>query len=496
MDIKRSFKHFKKNYIRESEVLDNEDFVDVDLEGTTEDTTGKVYTIEVASVITDEDSDAQNVQTYENVTAEELIEKLGEEKANEFFANREITVDFPFDDAGFFDSAEEYAWYIESESDSDSGIEYTDPEENLDAGYDTDFNESHKCRKGKSLITEATPIVNAEVLDTNTGDDIVYEIGIYYKKNGRQPDFTLYPDKTVRYTFDEMIEKFGSQCAEDIIMNNSHDTNNIYYKLENVEYANSDNDIDESCCCGGKKKCRKGKSLITEATPIVNAEVLDTNTGDDIVYEIGIYYKKNGRQPDFTLYPDKTVRYTFDEMIEKFGSQCAEDIIMNNSHDTNNIYYKLENVEYANSDNDIDESCCCGGKKKSKKGKKDKKSKFVPFWAKKKDKELKEALKTLKDAGYSIINECGVDCELEDDATGFGIAFDDSDYYTEGGECEVCAICGKESCDGEYDEDGNFVCSDCAENSLEQPMEEIDPMDIYFRAGRADNIRDMHRFDR
>lgn len=282
MDIKRSFKRFKKNYIRESEALDNEDFVDVDLEGTTEDTTGKVYTIEVASVITDENSDAQNVQTYENVTAEELIEKLGEEKANEFFANREITVDFPFDDAGFFDGAEEYAWYIESESDSDSGIEYTDPEENLDAGYDTDFNES----------------------------------------------------------------------------------------------------------------------------------------------------------------------------------------------------------------------CCCGGKKKSKKGKKDKKSKFVPFWAKKKDKELKEALKTLKDAGYSIINECGVDCELEDDATGFGIAFDDSDYYTEDGECEVCAICGKESCDGEYDEDGNFVCSDCAENSLEQPMEEIDPMDIYFRAGRADNIRDMHRFDR
>ena len=276
MDIKRSFKRFKKNYIRESEALDNEDFVDVDLEGTTEDTTGKVYTIEVASVITDENSDAQNVQTYENVTAEELIEKLGEEKANEFFANREITVDFPFDDAGFFDGAEEYAWYIESESDSDSGIEYTDPEENLDAGYDTDFNESHKCRKGK----------------------------------------------------------------------------------------------------------------------------------------------------------------------------------------------------------------------------KDKKSKFVPFWAKKKDKELKEALKTLKDAGYSIINECGVDCELEDDATGFGIAFDDSDYYTEDGECEVCAICGKESCDGEYDEDGNFVCSDCAENSLEQPMEEIDPMDIYFRAGRADNIRDMNRFVR
>lgn len=280
MDIKKSFKRFKKNYIRESEVLDNEDFVDVDLEGTTEDTTGKVYTIEVASVITDENSDAQNVQSYENVTAEEIIGKLGEEQANEFFTNREIVVDFPFDDNGFFDGAEEYAWYIESES--DSGIEYTDPAENLDDGYDTDFNES----------------------------------------------------------------------------------------------------------------------------------------------------------------------------------------------------------------------CCGGGKKKSKKGKKDKKSKFVPFWAKKKDKELKEALKTLKAAGYSIINESGVDCELEDDATGFGIAFDDSDYYTEEGECEVCAICGRESCDGEYDEDGNFVCSDCAENSLEQPMEEIDPMDIYFRAARADNIRDMNRFVR
>ena len=284
MDIKKSFKRFKKNYIRESEALDNEDFVDVNLEGTTEDTTGKVYTIEVASVITDEDSDAQDVQTYENVTAEELIEKLGEEKANEFFANREITVDFPFDDADFYDGAEEYAWYIESESgEDDSNIEFTDPEENLDDGYDTDFN--------------------------------------------------------------------------------------------------------ESCCGGGKKKDKK-------------------------------------------------------------------------------------------------------------KGKKDKKSKFVPFWAKKKDKELKEALKTLKDAGYSIINESGVDYDLEDDATGFGIAFDDSDYYTEDGECEVCAICGRESCDGEYDEDGNFVCSDCAENSLEQPMEDIDPMDIYFRAGRADNIRDMNRFVR
>jgi hypothetical protein len=284
MDIKKSFKRFKKNYIRESEALDNEDFVDVNLEGTTEDTTGKVYTIEVASVITDEDSDAQNVQTYENVTAEELIEKLGEEKANEFFAKGEITVDFPFDDDGFTDGAEEYAWYIESEGgEYDDNIEFTDPEENLDDGYDTDFN--------------------------------------------------------------------------------------------------------ESCCGGGKKKDKK-------------------------------------------------------------------------------------------------------------KGKKDKKSKFVPFWTKKKDKELKEALKTLKDAGYSIINECGVDCELEDDATGFGIAFDDSDYYTEDGECEVCAICGRESCDGEYDEDGNFVCSDCAENSLEQPMEDIDPMDIYFRAAKADNIRDMNRFVR
>lgn len=36
-------------------------------------------------------------------------------------------------------------------------------------------------------------------------------------------------------------------------------------------------------------------------------------------------------------------------------------------------------------DEDIDESCCCGGKKKKGK-KKGKKSGFVPFWAKKKDK--------------------------------------------------------------------------------------------------------------
>lgn len=139
----------------------------------------------------------------------------------------------------------------------------------------------------------------------------------------------------------------------------------------------------------------------------------------------------------------------------------------------------------------VDESC---GSKKGKK--KDKKSKFVPFWAKK---NVQEALKTLKNAGYKVINECGSKyCtqDLEDDATGFGIAFDDSDYYTEDGECEVCAICGQESCDGEYNEDGEFVCSDCAENSIEQPMEEIDPMDIYFRAGRADNIRDMNRFAR
>jgi hypothetical protein len=37
-------------------------------------------------------------------------------------------------------------------------------------------------------------------------------------------------------------------------------------------------------------------------------------------------------------------------------------------------------------DEDIDESCCCGGGKKKKGKKKGKKSGFVPFWAKKKDK--------------------------------------------------------------------------------------------------------------
>lgn len=378
MDIKRSFKRFKKNYIRESEVLDNEDFVDVDLEGTNK--TGIDWTEQYYECGGDDNSWLDIAIDYCLKAGLDADSFDNQEQVEEFLAG--VSYDEMVSVLG---TPEEVANSEQQHNLSDE--DYIDPETALetDDGYDTDFNESHKCRKGKSLITEATPIVNDEVLDTNTGDDIVYEIGIYYKKNGRQPDFTFYPDKTVRYTFDEMAEKFGSQCAEDIIMNNSHDTNNIYYTLENVEYANSD---------------------------------------------------------------------------------------------------------------DIDESCCCGGKKKSKKGKKDKKSKFVPFWAKKKDKDLKEALKTLKNAGYSVINECGVDCELEDDATGFGIAFDDSDYYTEEGECEVCAICGKESCDGEYDEDGNFVCSDCAENSLEQPMEEIDPMDIYFRAGRADNIRDMNRFVR
>lgn len=189
---------------------------------------------------------------------------------------------------------------------------------------------------------------------------------------------------------------------------------------------------------------------------------------------------------------------SYDEMVSVLGTPEEAVNSEQQTEDSDVDYIDPETALETDDgyDTDFNESCCCGGKKKSKKGKKDKKSKFVPFWAKKKDKDLKEALKTLKNAGYSVINECGVDCELEDDATGFGIAFDDSDYYTEEGECEVCAICGKESCDGEYDEDGNFVCSDCAENSLEQPMEEIDPMDIYFRAGRADNIRDMNRFVR
>ena len=189
--------------------------------------------------------------------------------------------------------------------------------------------------------------------------------------------------------------------------------------------------------------------------------------------------------------------FTYDEMVAELGTpeEAVNDEQQPGLSDEDYIDPETELETDDGYDTDFNESCC-GGKKKSKKDKKDKKSKFVPFWAKKKDKELKEALKTLKKAGYSVINECGVDCELEDDATGFGIAFDDSDYYTEDGECEVCAICGKESCDGEYNEDGDFVCSDCAENSLEQPMEEIDPMDIYFRAGRANNIRDMNRFDR
>ena len=44
----------------------------------------------------------------------------------------------------------------------------------------------------------------------------------------------------------------------------------------------------------------------------------------------------------------------------------------------------------------VDESCC-GGKKKAKK-----KSKFVPFWAKKKSKEVDEAVELLRNAGYLV----------------------------------------------------------------------------------------------
>lgn len=44
----------------------------------------------------------------------------------------------------------------------------------------------------------------------------------------------------------------------------------------------------------------------------------------------------------------------------------------------------------------VDESCC-GGKKKTKK-----KSKFVPFWAKKKSKEVDEAVELLRNAGYLV----------------------------------------------------------------------------------------------
>jgi hypothetical protein len=268
-----------------------------------------------------------------------------------------------------------------------------------------------------------------------------------------------------------------------------------------------------------KKSFKRFKKNYIRESEALDAEDLfvdvDLEGTNEERYQIDVYYNEDGGFPDFdTELPSETLTYTYDELVAELGQEAADELINNGSYDSgNNTYYKLvegssseetdieftdpeENID-AGYDTDFNESCCGGGKKKSKKGKKgkkDKKSKFVPFWAKKKDKELKEALKTLKSAGYSIINESGM--EYEDDATGFGIAFDDSDYYTEEGECEVCAICGRESCDGEYDEDGNFVCSDCAENSLEQPMEEIDPMDIYFRAAKADNIRDMNRFVR
>lgn len=105
---------------------------------------------------------------------------------------------------------------------------------------------------------------------------------------------------------------------------------------------------------------------------------------------------------------------------------------------------------------------------------------------------LNEAMSTLKKLGYKMVkeedvikesfrtfkksnmmSECGDSEYYEDNAEAVGIAYADDEEF---GECPVCVICGKECCDGEgeYSEDGDFVCADCVQNT-EQEMAELDP---------------------
>lgn len=127
---------------------------------------------------------------------------------------------------------------------------------------------------------------------------------------------------------------------------------------------------------------------------------------------------------------------------------------------------------------------------------------------------LDEAKATLKKLGYKIVkeedvikgsfrafkksnmmSECGDSEYYEDDAEAAGIAYTDDEEF---GECPVCVICGKECCDdeGEYSEDGDFVCADCAQNT-EQEMIDLDPMSFWdnkipdSRTPRARQIDDM-----
>jgi hypothetical protein len=157
MDIKQSFKHFQKNYIRESEALDKETFTDVDLEGTTK--TGLDWYNEY--------DDLGGSKTPEDIMVNDLDilsknEWYHADNSGQIFDNDGHEVDdwtpeleaFSYDDLVAELGTPEEAVSDEKQpglSDDD----YIDPETNLDAGYDTDFNESCCCggkkksKKGK-----------------------------------------------------------------------------------------------------------------------------------------------------------------------------------------------------------------------------------------------------------------------------------------------------------------------------------------------------------
>jgi len=111
--------------------------------------------------------------------------------------------------------------------------------------------------------------------------------------------------------------------------------------------------------------------------------------------------------------------------------------------------------------------------------------------------ELQESFRNFKK--HNMLAECGDSEYYEDDAEAAGIAYTDDEEF---GECPVCVICGKECCDdeGEYSEDGDFVCADCAQNT-EQEMIDLDPMSFWdnkipdSRTPRARQLDDMAEED-
>lgn len=147
MDIKQSFKRFKKNYIRESEAFDNEEFTAVDLEGTNK--TGVDWAEEYYNCGGDNNSwldiaidyclkaglDADSFDTQEQV--EEFLAGVSYDKMVSALGTPEEAVN-------------------DEQQPGLSDDDYIDPETALetDDGYDTDFNESccggkKKSKKGK-----------------------------------------------------------------------------------------------------------------------------------------------------------------------------------------------------------------------------------------------------------------------------------------------------------------------------------------------------------